>query len=413
MKLILHLSSILLLTASAIAQQWTEPVRGSWISDGAEGLVLVELGRVLDIVVSPDAHSAVQQAAKFLAMDIEKITGQIPAVAPEPEENSPFIRLATIGKDDVPADQGFQSLEGKWEAYRILTLGNGVWLVGSNPRGTAFAAYTLSERLGVDPLYHWTRYEPDQHDTLVMKRIVFSVGEPTFKYRGLFHDDEDTLPREVDKNGYPVYAGGTIDPVWYERYFETALRLRMNQVAPFVRTRRPYEVRLTASDWGLYYSSHHYDILLSNPFGYDRFGLADKRGVEGQYNWANNREGILKYWRAGVEENKNLDCIWPVGLRGTADTSYKFPKGTTQEEKNKVFTKAIRDTVEMTKQMLPEGKDAVFHFTMYGEMLGAFRAGTLELPEDVILVWNDDGDGRMRALPTERQDRQRGRTSRV
>ena len=401
MKLVIHLSSILLLTASAFAQQWTEPVRGSWISDGADGLVLVEPGLVVDIVVSPDAHSAVQQAAEFLARDIEKLSGQTPAIAPAPGNNNPFIRLATIGKDDVPADGGFQSLEGKWEGYRVQTLGNGVWLVGSNPRGTAFAAYTLSERLGVDPLYHWTGYEPDQHDTLAMKRIDFSAGEPTFKYRGLFHDDEDILPREVDKNGYPVYAGGTIDPVWYERYFETALRLRMNQVAPFVRTRRPYEVRKTASDWGLFYSSHHYDILLSNPFGYDRFGLAAKRGVEGEYNWAENREGILKYWRAGVEENKNLDCIWPVGLRGTADTSYRFPKGTTQEEKNKVFTKAIRDTVEMAKQMLPEGKDAVFHFTMYGEMLGAFRAGTLALPEDVILVWNDTGDGKMRALPKE------------
>jgi hypothetical protein len=33
--------------------------------------------------------------------------------------------------------------------------GKDVWLVGSNPRGTAFAAYTLLERLGIDPLYLW------------------------------------------------------------------------------------------------------------------------------------------------------------------------------------------------------------------------------------------------------------------
>jgi hypothetical protein len=49
---------------------------------------------------------------------------------------------------------------GKWEAYQVLTTGSDVWLAGSDSRGTAFAAYTLSERLGIDPLYMWTGYEP-------------------------------------------------------------------------------------------------------------------------------------------------------------------------------------------------------------------------------------------------------------
>lgn len=154
-----------------------------------------------------------------------------------------------------------------------------------------------------------------------------------------------------------------------------------------------------ASDWGLFYTSHHYDILLSNPWGYSREGLAEKRGIEGRYDWAENREGITKYWKAGVEENKDLDCIWPVGLRGTHDGQYEFPEGTTQEAKNRVFTKAMTEQVEMTKAILPEGKEPVFHFTLYNEMLKAFQAGTLDLPEDVILVWNDDGDAKMRALP--------------
>ena len=138
---------------------------------------------------------------------------------------------------DVPAGIARQQLDGKWEAYQIRTIGNAVWLVGSNFRGTAFAAYTLSERLGIDPLYIWTGYAPDKHSTLVLKQTDFLAGSPTFKFRGFFHDDEDILPRPFDENGYPLQTG-TVPRIWYERFFETALRLRMNMVAPYVRVQR-------------------------------------------------------------------------------------------------------------------------------------------------------------------------------
>ena len=96
---------------------------------------------------------------------------------------------------------------GQWEAYQIQTAGDTVWLVGSNLRGTAFAAYTLSERLGIDPLYLWTGYAPAKYPTLVLKQTDFVADPPTFKYRGFFHDDEDILPRPFDENGYPLQTG--------------------------------------------------------------------------------------------------------------------------------------------------------------------------------------------------------------
>ncbi|AUP78823.1 glycosyl hydrolase 115 family protein [Flavivirga eckloniae] len=394
--------ALLFIQSTLLAQHWQEPVRGAWLHDSGienEGVVLVEDNRVVDIVVSSNTNSAVKQAALFLASDIEKITGKKPEIVSKSNTENPAIHLVTLGEGVIPKEIDTQKLNGKWEAHHIKTIEKDIWLVGSNFRGTAFAAYTLSERIGIDPLYHWTGYEPDKKKVLKVKSIDHIVDEPTFKYRGFFHDDEDTLPTPLDKNGYPQYAGGKVDAVWYERYFETALRLRMNQVAPFVRVLRPYEVQKKASDWGLFYTSHHYDILLSNPLGFHRFGLAKERGIDGDYSWFNNNEGILKYWRGGVEENKDINCIWPVGLRGTADTSYKFPEGTTQEDKNKVFTDAIKDQVKMTKSVLGKGEKPVFHFTLYGEMLTNYQKGNFDFPEDVILVWNDDGDAKMRALP--------------
>jgi hypothetical protein len=95
----------------------------------------------------------------------------------------------------------------------------------------------------------------------------------------------------------------------------------------------------------------------------------------------------------------NLDCIWPVGLRGTRDAGYNFSEGMTIQEKNKAYEAAIFNQVALVKSILPPTSQPVFHFTLYGEMLESFTSGTLDFPEDVILVWNDDGDGKMRALP--------------
>jgi hypothetical protein len=397
-----------LLPAAASAQDWKEPVRGTWVRQDnkaqAGDLTLIAPGKPCQIVVKNDANSAVKQAAVFLANDLLKITGQVIHFAPAPTQGMVNINLATVGDGtDLPRGIQADKLKGQWESYQVLTAPDSIWLVGSDARGTAFAAYTLSERLGIDPLYLWTGYEPAKHPTLVVKKTDDLVPSPIIKYRGLFHDDEDILPRPFDYNGYPLVTGD-VPLSWYKKYFETALRLRMNMVAPWTRVHRRFEVQKTASDWGLFYTSHHYDILLSNPYGYHHFKLAEKRGVTGDWNWLTNRDGMLKYWRAGVEENGALNCIWPVGLRGTDDYAYPFPKGMSEEDQNKIFQAAIAAEIQETeKGVAPDKKPPVFHFTLYNEMLNKYLAsgGNFEMPSNVILVWPDDNDGRMRSLPAD------------
>jgi hypothetical protein len=384
------------------AQEWSAPVRGSWVRVGAAqpgDVALAGNGGGCEIVVGAGENSAVRQAAVFLAGDIERISGYKPPIVAMPSSQRVAVRLVTLN-DAAVVPQGIakQKLDGQWEAYQVWTGGNTVWLAGSNSRGTAFAAYTLSERLGIDPLYHWTGYEPEKHPVLILKQTDFFAGPPTFKFRGFFHDDEDILPRPFDENGYPLQTG-TVPKVWYERFFETALRLRMNMVAPYVRVQRPYEIQKMASDWGLFYTSHHYDSLLSNPWGFTRFGLADARGAGTDWDWFKNRQGMLNFWRGGVMENRDLDAIWPVGLRGTQDRAYTFPDGITDEEKNKAYREAIDEQVKLTRELLPAGKTPLFHFTLYTEMLPQYLSGKLDVPPEVTIVWTDDNDGHMRALP--------------
>ena len=78
-----------------------------------------------------------------------------------------------------------------------------------------------------------------------------------------------------------------------------------------------------------------------------------------------NRDGLLRYWRGGVEENKDIDCIWPVGIRGTDDTGYTFPKGTSDAEQAKIFRDVLEKHVKMTKELLPPGREPIFHWTLY------------------------------------------------
>lgn len=382
---------------------WSVPLRGSWVQAGQPGkkdIVLVDKEKTCTIVVGNNESSAVKQAAAFLASDIEKISGKRPPVMPEAGKRDICIRLATVGNGEIPDNNDTKIMKGQWESYRVITSGHTVWLIGSDALGTAYAAYTLSERLGIDPLYIWTGYRPERHNPLVLKQTYFRADPPAFRYRGFFHDDEDILPRPFDANGYPL-TQGDVPMEWYKRFFETALRLRMNMVAPYTRVHRRYEVQKTASDWGLYYTSHHYDILLSNPYGFTWFKLAEQRGVKDEWDWFTNKEGMLRYWQGGVTENGELNAIWPVGLRGTDDHSFKFPEGMSEEQKSATFRKVIRDQVDMVKKLVPADKKPVFTFTMYGEMLDQYLKNqeSFDLPDDVIIVWIDNNDGVMCALP--------------
>lgn len=380
-------------------EKYTGTRRGSWVQTGTKQPGDISLQNC-QIVIDQAESSIVQKAGRLLAADIKKISDQEIPVKGTADTGKVSIRLTTLGNTKLPAGIDIKRLKGQWEAYQIVTTDNAVWLVGSDARGTAYAAYTLCERLGIDPLYIWTNFKPVQYEHLILKKTSHFVASPKFKYRGFFHDDEDILPRPFNVIDLPIWTGD-VATFWYEHYFETALRLRQNMVAPYTRVHRRYEIQKMASDWGLYYTSHHYDILLSNPFGFENFKLAEQRGVTPQWNWFENKDNMIKYWSAGVEENKNLDAIWPVGLRGIDDRAYAFPQGMSDTAKTKVYNEAIDVQVKTVKDMIPKDKKPLYHFTLYTEMLDIYRnnKSAFNLPDEVMIIWPDDNDGHMRDLP--------------
>src|SRR5688572_21995850 len=94
--------AVILTPAPARAQAWDAPVRGAWVRDGdpRDGdVVLAEGGKPCQIIVADDAHSAVKQAAVFLAKDLQTLTGVAAdaPVAAKPADGRVAIRLVTLG----------------------------------------------------------------------------------------------------------------------------------------------------------------------------------------------------------------------------------------------------------------------------------------------------------------------------
>src|SRR5438874_2324737 len=159
---------VLVLAPTALAQEWSQLLRGSWVREGpaqADDAIIADGNGVCDIVVPDSENSAVKQAAAFLAGDIEKITGKRPAIVAKSRDEHRGINIYTAPLGSTRWIFSFEP--GAWEAFDIRTSAGQIYVNGSDFRGTAFAAYTLSERLGIDPLYHWTGYAPVRRATLV------------------------------------------------------------------------------------------------------------------------------------------------------------------------------------------------------------------------------------------------------
>ena len=81
---LLILLGIAALCTSAAGQEWTAPVRGSWVRAEERAqpgdVVLAAAADGCEIVVGASENSPVRQAAVFLAGYIQKISGYKPAI---------------------------------------------------------------------------------------------------------------------------------------------------------------------------------------------------------------------------------------------------------------------------------------------------------------------------------------------
>jgi hypothetical protein len=362
------------------------------------------------IAVAPTDATVVGHAVRDLAADIARVSGRAPALvsATDAAAGAPAVLVGTLGKSpiaDALAASGkldLSALRGTWESFVIATVDQplpgvprALAIIGSDPRGTAFGVYELSQAIGVSPWTWWADVAPARRDTLYVKAGLRRFGPPSVKYRGIFINDEDWGLRQWAARTYEP-EHGNIGPKTYTRLFELLLRLKANTLWPAMHPgTRPFnsfpENAALAGEYGIVMGSSHAEPMLRNNVG-------EWTDAPGRYNYATNGEGMRRYWEERVAANGKYENIYTIGTRGIHDGAMQGPKAV--PERVALLQQIFADQrALLAKHVNPQVDKVPQLFVPYKEVLAQYQAG-MQVPDDVTLMWTDDNFGYVRSFTT-------------
>ncbi len=353
------------------------------------------------IVYNPKDHPQVQQMAKVLSEDIERVTGIKPEVSTKQGKGQHII-LSAQGKNSR-----HKELRGAWERYAIDTDQKNLYITGSDARGLAYGVFHVSEQIGVNPWY-WFADVPvaKNHPKAYDYQENYVSSSPTIKYRGIFINDEDWGMKTWAEHNFEKELGD-IGPKTYDRVCELILRLRGNMLAPAMHTctgafySHP-ESQVVADKWGIMITTSHCEPLLFNNAAPSEW---DKER-DGEWNYETNKETILKKLDDRIRETAQYDNIYTMGMRGLHDEAMKGSTDPTDRARTleKVFAQQ-RNILEKYKKKKANTLQQIF--VPYKETLDIYDAG-LRVPEDITLVWPDDNYGYMKRVSNTEEQRRSG-----
>ena len=369
------------------------------------------------IVCASNSHPLYNLTANLLAEDIERVTGYKPTVYSNLSEASGNIIL--IGNIDESAikdlvgksSEFYQKITGKFEIYGLYNIlqqndnkNNILLIAGSDHRGTAYGAFDISERIGVNPWYWWADVTPEKKESLSLSIAQYISNTPSVKYRGIFLNDEDfALQPWAAKTLEP--ETGDIGPETYSHIFELLLRLKANMIWPAMHNctkaffHYPENVKV-AEKYGIIIGSSHAEPMLRN--NVDEW---DKTTL-GQFNYRTNKETVKNYWQQRVKESKNMEAAYTMGMRGIHDSGMEgFEDADAKADALKEIITDQRTILEKTLQKPITEIPQVF--IPYKEVLNVYDHG-MELPEDITIIWPDDNYGFVRRLPNPEERKRSG-----
>ena len=204
-------------------------------SRGKGDFALIDAPSGITIFVDAGDFSGVARAAAGLKADIQRVTGDLPAVIRDSGRlPARVILIGTLGKSDI-IDQLVQNhkldvsaIAGKWESFDVQVVedplpgvSSALVITGSDKRGTIYGIYDLSEQIGVSPWYWWADVPVRHQDALFVKPGAHVQGPPKVKYRGIFLNDE-----APSLTGWVNAKYGGYNHEFYEKVFELLLRLK-------------------------------------------------------------------------------------------------------------------------------------------------------------------------------------------
>ncbi len=365
---------------------------------------------------APTETDAVKIAAENLKKDIVKVFGEGVLCAGERPGNSseavPDNGIGVVECTKIIICTAPGTFEHK-ETFQMKVENGNLYITGEDRRGTIYGIYELSQRFGVSPWYFFA-------DVPVKCKDVFELAErfevtdyPTVEYRGIFINDEEELEVWVQN-----YLGEeTIGVKAYEKIFELLLRLRANYIWPAMHV-NSFNVKVEngalAEKMGIVVGTSHCDMLMrSNNREWKPW--IEKKGYEGvRYDYSlpgRNREVLQEYWRESVEQNRDFEVCYTIGMRGIHDSGFEVEalKELRGEElkqaKIALLQQVITDQQEILRSTL--GHETMMTFVPYKEVLPLYDGG-LEVPEDITLVWANDNYGHVRRYPSKEEQKRKG-----
>ena len=287
-----------------------------------------------------------------------------------------------------------------------FTFESAIVIAGSDKRGTIYGLFRLSEMIGISPLSGWLDATPQKLSTLAFtKEDSFTSKKPSVRYRGFFINDEwPAFGNFCNKNfgGFNARA--------YEHVFELLLRLKGNYLWPamwstvFGDDGPGLKSCELADELGVIMGTSHHESCMRQGEEYSHV-----RGPGSEYgdawDFRANREGIIKFWKDGIDRRKDFENIYTVGMRGEADTPIS---GDTSLADN---IELLRDVIKTQNGLLADGlrkdiNDIPRLLVLYKEVEPIFYGDekTQGLEKDpvldgITLMLCDDNYGNLRSVP--------------
>ena len=329
----------------------------------------------------------------LLQYDIEMLTGNKPSITYQISKNKH--NLIIIGSVEKSAyikqlitehAISIQSIDAKWEAYKIQMIrSSNLLIVGSDRRGTAYGVMELTKQLGVSPWNWWADVPVKKTSNIYINTSININDAPKVKYRGIFINDEAPALSSWTKEKF-----GGFNHQFYEKVFELLLRLKANYLWPAMwgnafNDDDKYN-NIAANDYGIVMGTSHHEPMLRAQQEWKRYG-------KGQWNYEQNDTILNSFWRKGIENMGQHESIITVGMRGDGDAPMTEGTATALLERIvKNQRSIIEDVTKKPASATPQ------LWALYKEVQDYYDKG-MRVPDDITLLLCDDNYGNIRKLP--------------
>ncbi|WP_248924081.1 glycosyl hydrolase 115 family protein [Paenibacillus hamazuiensis] len=335
----------------------------------------LRFGGAIRIRIPALPASPVEHALRMLSRDWQAVLGEAPVMSAEPYEEADLGIRYAVDEDGIaerPEAFGFRFGAAAGQRPRME-------IVGRDDLGLVYGILEFSRRfLGIEPFWFWMDQRVERRSEIAVPCVPYDAPAPKTRFRGWFVNDEVCLIGW--KEPYPPSR-----EVWLP-VFEALLRCGGNMVIPgtdLPKTGVHFDV---ASEMGLWVTHHH-----AEPLGAEMF-LRAYPGKAASYR--EEPELFEALWREAIEKQKGRSVLWVLSFRGQGDKPFweNDPSFDTPEKRGAMIGKVVRRQYDMVAEAV---EHPVCCVALYGEIAELYKGGYIDLPDDVIKIWADNGYGKM------------------